>query len=762
MNWFDQILNNVAQARGYVLGPGSVSVAEGTYGKDTETFAPEKYGDYIATSNAVYTCITQRAQLLSSLPLKAYKVKANGERAEVTAGPLVALLQKVNPFWTFSRLVEMTEMGLGLWGKGFWFLERGQSGRMTPREIWWGRPDRVRVVVDEVNYIKGFIYTPPKQTQPIAFEPSEVIWFRYPNPLDEFEGLSPLAAARLAADYASSAMRANKLLFDNGIVSGGIVTPDGPLTLQPEAAGELSKLIERRMKGTDNSHRWTVLRYAAKFQPHGFTPKEAEFIAGIRLAMEDVARAYKWPMDLMGGQRTYENINAAYRAAWTMAVLPEARLLAGELTEQLLPMFPGQADVVEFDHSDVSALQEDRTAKVERAVKGWTNNLFKLNEAREEADLDAEDGERGEMYQNEFTGGTARSNGEQGNGTDQTKDILGYHIEQGVVSRNEARKSLGLNPEDESLSQLLRQLQAQLSVMQMAKTAGYTAEAAAELVGLKINPDDFGSDTPRLHERGVTARAYGDEEHTRLWEEWVTRTTPLERTFRQMVQELLRGQKASVLARLEAEARTARTAEEAAKNPFDMGDWVRRFREKARAVYVALVENAGAAALTELGIELAFDVKRPEVVRFIEASVQMFAREVNDTTWQELRASLAEGVDAGEGIEKLKARVEKVMGDRIASSSETIARTEVNRAANAGTLESLEQAVQAGVNLEKEWVAALDERTRPSHADAHGQRRKRNQNFDVGGASGPAPGQMGKADEDINCRCRVVGRVVEE
>lgn len=690
MNWFDQILNNVAQARGYVLGPGSVSVAEGTYGKDTETFAPEKYGDYIATSNAVYTCVTQRAQLLSSLPLKAYKVKANGERAEVTAGPLVALLQKVNPFWTFSRLVEMTEMGLGLWGKGFWFLERGQSGRMPPREIWWGRPDRVKVVLDEANYIKGFMYTPPKQTQPIAFEPSEVIWFRYPNPLDEFEGLSPLAAARLAADYASSAMKANKLLFDNGIMSGGIVTPDGPLTLQAEAAGELSKLIERRMKGTDNSHRWTVLRYAAKFQPHGFTPKEAEFIDGIRLAMEDVARAYKWPMDLMGGQRTYENINAAYRAAWTMAVLPEARLLAGELTEQLLPMFPGQADVVEFDSSGVSALQEDRTAKVERAVMGWTKNLFKLNEARKEADLDAEDGERGELYWYEITQPEAESEGEP--------------------------------PPEEDAGRLLTQGQTKL----------------------------------------VKGRAYGDAEHTRLWEEWVTRTTPLERTFRQMVQELLRGQKASVLARLEAEARTARTAEEAANNPFDMGDWVRRFREKARAVYVALVENAGAAALTELGIELAFDVKRPEVVRFIEASVQMFAREVNDTTWQELRASLAEGVDAGEGIEKLKARVEKVMGDRIASSSETIARTEVNRAANAGTLESLEQAAQAGVNLEKEWVAALDERTRPSHADAHGQRRKRNQNFDVGGASGPAPGQMGKADEDINCRCQVVGRVVEE
>ena len=90
------------------------------------------------------------------------------------------------------------------------------------------------------------------------------------------------------------------------------------------------------------------------------------------------------------------------------------------------------------------------------------------------------------------------------------------------------------------------------------------------------------------------------------------------------------------------------------------------------------------------------------------------------------------------------------MADRIRSSKEVIARTEAIRAQNGGTLEAWKQ---SGVVESKTWLAALDERTRETHIEAHGQTVPINADFIVGAGQGPAPGQIGIAEEDIQCRC---------
>ena len=163
--------------------------------------------------------------------------------------------------------------------------------------------------------------------------------------------------------------------------------------------------------------------------------------------------------------------------------------------------------------------------------------------------------------------------------------------------------------------------------------------------------------------------------------------------------------------------------------------------------------DAGTAALADISVGIGFDVKSPDAMRFLEQRTQRFALQVNETTWDSLRTSLVEGMDAGESIDDLAKRVEAVMGDRISSNAQTIARTETIGALNGGSQIAWEQ---SGVVAGKEWVAALDERTRDTHIAAHGQRVKLNDDFSVGGGSGPQPGQIGIAEEDINCRCSAV------
>ena len=255
---------------------------------------------------------------------------------------------------------------------------------------------------------------------------------------------------------------------------------------------------------------------------------------------------------------------------------------------------------------------------------------------------------------------------------------------------------------------------------------------------------------------------YDSAEHHKIWDVFVKRTSPWEKKLGDQVAELLREQQKEVLARLGSKSTAGSIQKDAptdvADDPFDRAKWEKRFRDEVKLILQQLVEDAGQGALADISIDMAFDVNEPRVVEFLKARRQRFAQHVNQTTWDALKQSLKDGIDAGENITELAARVETVMGDRIRSSGEAIARTEVIGASNGGTLEAWKQ---SDVVEDKVWLAALDDRTRDSHVEAHGQTVGLDEDFTVGGGSGPAPGQIGIAEEDINCRCSMTAKLKE-
>ena len=71
--------------RGYTIGSATVESADTAWGRDPSTFAPEEYGHYAATSNAVYAASRIRADNLGKLKIKLYKETRKGE-VEVERG----------------------------------------------------------------------------------------------------------------------------------------------------------------------------------------------------------------------------------------------------------------------------------------------------------------------------------------------------------------------------------------------------------------------------------------------------------------------------------------------------------------------------------------------------------------------------------------------------------------------------------------------------------------------------------------------------
>jgi HK97 family phage portal protein len=727
MRWVDRIQHALKAFR---LGPAVVEPADTYWGKDPEPFAPPAYGDYIATSSSVYACSTLRARNVASLPLRAYRM-VQGERVEVTEGAFADLMQSVNPHWTYNRLMQMTELSLCLWGQAFWVLERGPDGRGVPREIWWARPDRMRLVPHEQNYIAGWIYDWDNERLP--FTPDEVIWFRHPNPLDEFMGLSPIAATRLAIDTAHGALQSNHAIFKNGLQISGVVSPqDKEIAWSREQVEQLRENLERRFKGSDKAHRLAVLGQAANFQTIGVSPKDAQFIELMKWTRSDVASVYGVPPELIGDHEhaTYSNIEQAYKGLWTDCLIPEAAMISAEITEQMLKFFP-DVDMVEFDTAHVSALQPDKASLAEQATK-WVAIGVPLNKVLSE------------IAPQMLPAGGGYDWGEQQPGSE--ANIFKYHMDYGVLTLNEIRARLGLPP-----------------------IAGGDVPPQPMLPAMP-NPDNTQGETRAIKKMsGTMGRRgfieFGSPEHVAIWKQFDMRARRIETQFVRILSELMQEQ---------GEAIAAAVAEQGAKGvtkaltPDDIdalwdGDyWQSVFADRLMGQIQDAAMAGGADAFNQLNVNTRFNLDTPDGNRFLMGRTQRFAEQVNETTWNQLREGIADAINSGKTIPEIEELVQQVMGDRIRSSAETIARTETIGALNGG---SLLGAKQSGVDSKKTWIAALDQRTRDSHIEAHTQYQESpiplDDDFMVGGGGGQAPGQIGLPEEDINCRC-AIGWVFDE
>ena len=388
------LLDRIAEVRrrklSYPVGPAVVEPFDKTFGHDDEVFVPEFYGNYLVTSNEIFSAAMLRARLASTVPIKFYSGDDEKKRQLPKSAP-AQLLQQVNPHWTWPRLARMDELCMCLWGESVWAVERAPG--LAPTQIWWLKPSRVFPVPHEKDYLAGFLYKSSVNGEEIAFRPDEIVWQRYPNPLDEYAALSPIAAARLAADTGSAMMLSNRKLFENGMQSPGFLMPkqkDGmSVQFTTTQAQELEDRLHKRFAGLDKAHRWAVLRYEAEVKAVSVTPKDAEFLGGLDLTMRQVCNAYSIPSPLLNdlAHATLANVREFQVALWEHGLVPDLTLRALEVREQFLPMFtnsPGRQkpDHVEYDFSGVAALQKAQTETWDRDRQAIEVGALTVNEWR--------------------------------------------------------------------------------------------------------------------------------------------------------------------------------------------------------------------------------------------------------------------------------------------------------------------------------------------------------------------------------------------
>lgn len=174
---------------------------------------------------------------------------------------------------------------------------------------------------------------------------------------------------------------------------------------------------------------------------------------------------------------------------------------------------------------------------------------------------------------------------------------------------------------------------------------------------------------------------------------------------------------------------------------------------------VTLGGNVGAGMLAASGAPAALTIVSPAV----EAAVEAIPARLR-AIWSDLRADhaarvgrvMTQALSAG-GRYPVRAELQGALGVS-RSRAQVIAQTETHAALNAGQAAVIERAQdELGLELEAEWIATNDSRTRPSHRRVNGERVPYGKKFSNGLTRPHMPGAP--AAEVVRCRCVLAVRV---
>tara|TARA_R100001460_G_scaffold41877_3_gene77804 strand:- start:15363 stop:17699 length:2337 start_codon:yes stop_codon:yes gene_type:complete len=341
----------------------------------------------------VYKCINEIANGASAVDLCVYD-----DDIKLDAHPLLNLLDRPNPLQAGNEYFKSLYSFLLIAGNSYALRVGAENGE--PRELYLLRPDRVKVKPSNNMIPRGYIYeVGGKVIKEYDVDPqtgqSEVKHFKLWNPIDDYYGLSPIHSASTDIDQHNFAAKHNVSLLMNG------ARPSGAIVFKPkDESGQSVQLTEYqraqllqdmqvRFQGTDNSGRPMLLEGDFDWKEMGLSPKDMDFLQLKNMSARDIAMCFGVPSQLIGipDAQTYSNIQEARLALYEETIIPLIRRVESDLNEYLAPLY-GESINLRYDIDSIPAMAERRKRIYENVTVAVREGIISRNEARERLGLE--------------------------------------------------------------------------------------------------------------------------------------------------------------------------------------------------------------------------------------------------------------------------------------------------------------------------------------------------------------------------------------
>lgn len=308
--------------------------------------------------------------------LRVYEENQDGDLSAISGHDMVRLIERPNDYYSGALLWMATLIDFVVDGNAYWLKVYSKAGTEVV-ELWWIPSNLIEPKGTADAYVDHYEYRPdPNKTEPVKLDPKEVVHFRHGlDPDNVRKGLSPLGSVLReiftddeAANFLASLMR-------NLGVPGLVINPKNDQRIAPGQAEQIKESVKEKTTG-DKRGEPIVFSGAVDVTKISFSPKDLLMTDLRRVPEERISAVTGIPAvvaNLGAGldRSTYNNMTEARASAVENGLVPLYRLLAAELTIQLLPDFDeAENHRALFDTSDIRVLQEDLNAKEQRLRGG--------------------------------------------------------------------------------------------------------------------------------------------------------------------------------------------------------------------------------------------------------------------------------------------------------------------------------------------------------------------------------------------------------
>lgn len=428
----------------------------------------DKYEDYAKEGyqeNAIaYRCVNEIANGASAIPFKIFS-----NDIELDNHPLIDLLNRPNPLMAGVEYFQCLYSHLLLGGNAYALVAEINN---KPSELHILRPDRMRIVASKTAIPTAYEYfIGGKVIDRYEIEPetgkSVIKHFKFFSPTDDYYGLSPMMPASVNIDQHNASAKHNFNLLNNGARPSGAIVfkpkDESGMTIQLSESQRQQLLsdLDLRFTGQNNAGRAMLLEGDFDWKEMGLAPKDMDFIELKNMASREIALCFGVPSQLVGvpDNQTYSNVQEARLALYEETIIPLAKRVESDFNEWLSGYYSEQI-TIKYDIDSIPAMQERRKRIYENVVQAVREGIISRNEARERLDLEPVKG-ADDLYisANLFPLGAPEESPAEQVSEDQAKQIYGEEIDDYEIDDDsKAETDINTKPTEEMANEAKRGL----------------------------------------------------------------------------------------------------------------------------------------------------------------------------------------------------------------------------------------------------------------------------------------------------------------